>query len=143
MGTGISASISDIRIYNSFILNPYGIITNDESYEKLLVYNIKLYDNELIGCVPTFDLFDDNNNELSRDVTCVSDYNIYHDISNLNCNKNKNKRVNYLSLDNECVDCIEDCYYCGGISKLNCACYYNDIYWFRKYQPQGNLYIKK
>ena len=143
LGTGISASISDIRIYNSFILNPYGIITNDESYEKLLVYNIKLYDNELIGCVPTFDLFDDNNNELSRDVTCVSDYNIYHDISNLNCNKNKNKRVNFLSLDNECVDCIEDCYYCGGISKLNCACYYNDIYWFRKYQPQGNLFCQK
>ena len=142
IGCGISASFTDLRIYNSFILNPYGIITNDESYQKLLIYNLKLYDMSS-SCIPIYDLYDINGNELSGQIICNSDYNIYHDISNINCNENKYKRVDYLSLDNECIDCIDECYYCGGESKLNCACYYNDIYLFRNDITENRLYCQK
>ena len=86
IGCGISASFTDLRIYNSFILNPYGIITNDESYQKLLIYNLKLYDMSS-SCIPIYDLYDINGNELSGQIICNSDYNIYHDISNINCNE--------------------------------------------------------
>ena len=141
-GCGISASFTDLRIYNTFILNPYGIITNDESYQKLLVYNLKLYDMTQ-SCIPIYDLYDINGNELSGLITCKSDYNIYHDMSNINCNENKYKRVDYISLNNECVDCIDECYYCGGETKLNCACYYNDIYWFRNDITENRLYCQK
>ena len=64
-------------------------------------------------------------------------------MSNINCNENKNKRVDYISLNNECVDCIDECYYCGGETKLNCACYYNDIYWFRNDVTENRLYCQK
>ena len=141
-GGGISASFTDLRIYHSFILNPYGIITNNESYQKLLIYNLKLY-NQDISCIPIFDLYDLNGNELHSQITCISDYNIYHDINNINCNENKYKRVNYDSLENECVDCIDECYYCGGETQLNCACYYNDIYWFRNEENENRLYCQK
>jgi hypothetical protein len=30
IGSGISSTFTDIRVYKSFILNPYGIVTNDE-----------------------------------------------------------------------------------------------------------------
>ena len=95
------------------------------------------------SCIPIYDLYDINGNELSGLITCKSDYNIYHDMSNINCNENKNKRVDYISLNNECVDCIDECYYCGGETKLNCACYYNDIYWFRNDITENRLYCQK
>ena len=48
-------------------------------------------------------------------------------MSNINCNENKYKRVDYISLNNECVDCIDECYYCGGETKLNICWFRNSI----------------
>ena len=143
LGAGISGLFSDLRFYHSFILNPYGIVTNDESYEKLLIYNLKLYDANLETCISTNDLVDSHGLELSFVITCIYDYNVYHEIDKVNCNKNKYKRVDYLSLNNECLDCINECYYCGGEEKSNCACYYNDIYWFRNEISEDRLYCQK
>ena len=143
LGAGISGLFSDLRFYHSFILNPYGIVTNDESYEKLLIYNLKLYDANLETCISTNDLVDSHGLELSFAITCIYDYNVYHEIDKVNCNKNKYKRVDYLSLNNECLDCINECYYCGGEEKSNCACYYNDIYWFRNEISEDRLYCQK
>ena len=88
------------------------------------------------SCIPIYDLYDINGNELSGLITCKSDYNIYHDMSNINYNENKYKRVDYISLNNECLDCIDECYYCGGETKLN-------IHWFRNDITENRLYCQK
>ena len=41
-GYGISGSIADIRVYQTFIMNPFGIVTNSESTLRYLVYNKNL-----------------------------------------------------------------------------------------------------
>lgn len=133
-GYGISGSISDIRIYNTFIMNPYGIITNSESTNNYLVYNKLLYSNTIVQCVSSTD-FDIN---ISNLVQCYEDYNLYHDKS-LNCNNDPNQMLT----NNGCKNCIEECSYCGGESKLNCACYYNNYYWFRKDKITNQVYCQR
>ena len=140
-GYGLSASISDIRFYSNFILNPYGIVSNDESYEKYLIYNIKLYSTNSNNCINSNILTSDSI-DISNIITCTKDYLIQHDMSNYNCNKNIDKMIDNNDKDNECVDCIDDCYYCGGESKLNCACYFNDNYWIRKDMSTNQLFCE-
>ena len=50
--------------------------------------------------------------------------------------------INKNSLQNECLDCIDECTHCAGESKLNCACYNNDNYWFRNDKDSNRLYCQ-
>ena len=129
-GYQISATITDVRIYHSFILNPYGIITNDESYQKHLIYQLELFGSST-SCVSSGSLKDESGNDISSYFPCYPDYNIYHDLTHFNCHNNPDKMIDFFSDDKECQDCIDECTYCGGDDKFNCACYYNDLYWFR------------
>ena len=140
-GYGLSASISDIRFYSNFILNPYGIVSNDESYEKYLIYNLKLFSTDSNNCISSNILTSDSN-DISNIITCTKDYLIQHDMSNYNCDKNIDKMIDNNDKDNICIDCIDDCYYCGGDSKLNCACYFNDNYWIRKDISSNQLFCE-
>jgi hypothetical protein len=51
--------------------------------------------------------------------------------------------IDYFSGSTECLNCIDECYYCGGDNKLNCACYYNDYYWFRNDKIKSKLYCQR
>ena len=130
-----------MRFYSTFILNPYGIVSNDESYEKYLIYNLKLYSTDSNNCISSNILTSDSN-DISNIITCSKDYLIQHDMSNYNCNNNRDKMIDNNDKDNICIDCIDDCYYCGGDSKLNCACYYNDNYWIKKDSSTNQLFCE-
>ena len=133
-GYGISGSIADIRVYQTFIMNPFGIVTNSESTLRYLVYNKILYSNTVGQCVSDKDF----NVDISLTVQCYEDYNLYHDKTQT-CDNDKDKIIT----GEGCKDCIEECSYCGGESKLNCACYYNTFYWFRKDPISNQVYCQR
>ena len=141
IGSKISATFTDIRVYKSFILNPYGTVTNDESYNKELVFNLPLQGTSDTNCISSNDLYDSYGDLFYR-IKCYPDYNIYQD-SEYHCSHNKDKMIDYFSGSTECLNCIDECYYCGGDNKLNCACYYNDYYWFRNDKIKSKLYCQR
>ena len=87
-GYGISGSIADIRVYQTFIMNPFGIVTNSESTLRYLVYNKILYSNTVGQCVSDKDF----NVDISLTVQCYEDYNLYHDKTQT-CDNDKDKII--------------------------------------------------
>ena len=130
-GYGTIMSMGDVNIYNTFILNPLGIVSNILNRNNYLKETIKLYSSSSSNCIDTQVLISSDGRDMyyQNDNNCFADYNIYHDLGNYNCN-NEDKMVNVNSVDSECKDCEDDCKFCAGESN-NCACYYNTNYWFR------------
>ena len=144
-GTGIIMKVADINIYETFILNPLGIIGNYMSYQEKLIKAIKFYSsNNPLECLEkgllkSFTTGRDMYHQQSN--LCIKDYNIYHDLNNYNCHS-EDKMISITSVDNECLDCIDECEHCAGESPLNCACYHNDKYWFRNDKDTNRLYCQ-
>ena len=144
-GTGIIMKVADINIYETFILNPLGIIGNYMSYQEKLIKTIKFYSsNNPLECLEkgllkSFTTGRDMYHQQSD--LCIKDYNIYHDLNNFNCHS-EDKMISITSVDNECLDCIDECEHCAGESPLNCACYHNDKYWFRNDKDTNRLYCQ-
>jgi len=130
-GYGTIMSLGDVNIYDTFILNPLGIVSNVYYRNNYLKETIKLYSISSINCIETQVLIASDGRDMyyQNDNNCFADYNIYHDLGNYNCN-NEDEMVNLKSIDNECKDCNDDCKFCAGESS-NCACYYNANYWLR------------
>ena len=72
---------------------------------------------------------------------CIQEYNIYHNLDKFDC-QSEDKMIDLTALNNDCIDCIEECDHCGGKSEFNCACYYNDKYWFRNDKDTNKLYCQ-
>ena len=131
-GYGIILTVADVNIYENFILNPLGIVSNFLSYQNYLIKSIKLYSTSSTDCIERQTLIASDGRDMyfQNDNNCFADYNLYHNLENFNCN-DENKMINLDSIDNECQECIDNCKFCAGDSYLNCACYYNTNYWFR------------
>ena len=150
-GYGIIMMIADINIYHNFILNPLGVVTNYQSYQNEqsnLIKTFKFYTNtdDGVDCIlPQMILSYDDNRDIyyQRTGQCIKDYNIYHELEDHDC-QSEDKMINKESLvkEEECIDCIPECEHCGGISKLNCSCYFNDKYWFRIDKDTNRLYCE-
>ena len=139
---GIIMIISDLQIYNTFILNPLGIISNFASHNKFLVSSFYFHSDDKNHCINKTTILLDN---IGRDMynqqigNCKSDYNIYHKLKDCG---SEDKMININSLENECLDCIDECTHCAGDSKFNCACYYNETYWFRNDNIKNKLFCQ-
>ena len=131
-GYGIILTVADVNIYENFILNPLGIVSNFLSYQNYLIKSIKLYSTSSTDCIERQILIASDGRDMyyQNDNNCFADYNLYHKLENYNCN-DENKMINIDSIDNDCEECIDECKFCAGDSYLNCACYYNKNYWFR------------
>ena len=144
-GYGIIMVIGDINIYKSFILNPLGVVSNYQSYQKYLLNSIKFYSLTEEECIGTQILLSKNGRDMYHQQRgqCIKDYNIYHNLEKHDC-KSEDKMINKESIDEEeeCEYCIPECEHCAGISKLNCSCYYNDTYWFRIDKNTNRLYCE-
>ena len=142
-GYGIIMILGDINIYNSFILNPLGIISNFQSYKRYLINSVKFYSLSSTECLGKSVLKSKDGRDMyyQQEGQCIRDYNIYQNMESFNC-QSEDKMINIYSLDNECLDCIDECTHCAGTSKLNCACYHNDAYWFRNDVHTKKLYCQ-
>ena len=145
-GYGIIMMIADINIYNTFILNPFGVVTNYQSYQRYIIKTFKFYndiDTECIGQKMILSYDDNRDIYYQRDGQCIKDYNIYHKLEDHDC-QSEDKMINKESLnkEEECEDCIPQCEHCGGSSKLKCSCYHNDKYWFRIDKDTNRLYCE-
>ena len=142
-GYGIIMLIADLNIYNSFILNPLGIISNFLSYYTYLITSLNFHLSSPSNCIDKQVLIATDGRDMYyyQNEFCIKDYNIFHEIENHNCD-DEDKMINLNSIDNECIDCIDECKHCAGESKLNCACYNNDIYWFRKDKDTNRLFCQ-
>ena len=131
-GYGIILTVADVNIYENFILNPLGIVSNFLSYQNDLIKSINLYSTSSSDCIEKQILISSDGRDMyyQNDNNCFADYNLYHKLENYNCN-DENKMINLNSIDNDCEECIDECKFCAGDSYLNCACYYNRNYWFR------------
>ena len=121
--------ISDINFYSSFMLNPFGIITNYQSYRNYLIGSLTFYSmtsTECLGLQLLTGLTNGRDMYYQQTNQCIKDYNIYHNLINFDC-QSEDKMISITALNNDCLDCIEECDHCGGESELNCACYYNGI----------------
>ena len=143
-GYGIIMIISDINFYSSFMLNPFGIITNYQSYRNFLIGSLTFYSmtsTECLGLQLLTGLTNGRDMYYQQTNQCIKDYNIYHNLINFDC-QSEDKMINITALNNDCLDCIDECDHCGGESELNCACYYNDKYWFRNDKDTNKLYCQ-
>ena len=142
-GYGIIMILGDIRIYKTFILNPLGVITNYDSYENYLSKSIKFYGSTSTKCIEQKMILSSGGRDMfyQQSEQCKEDYNIYHNLADFKCNS-EDKMIDITSIDNECVNCISECEHCGGKTKLNCSCYYNDKYWFRNDKNTNRLYCQ-
>ena len=142
-GYGIIMILGDINIYNAFILNPYGIVTNYNSYKRYLINSLQFYSSTESECIKTQMILSLNGRDMFYQQTghCIKDYNLYHNLENFIC-ESEDQMININSVNNECFDCISQCEHCGGESKLNCACYSNDTYWFRNDKDTNRLYCE-
>ena len=142
-GYGIIMLVGDINFYSTFILNPLGIVTNYQSYKNYIIHSYQLYSSSSNECLGSHILLDSTGKDMfyQQAGQCISDYNIYNNIAGLDC-QSEDKMINITSLENECLDCIPECDHCGGETKLNCSCYYNDTYWFRNDKNTNRLYCQ-
>ena len=142
-GYGIIMLIGDINFYSTFILNPLGIVTNYLSYKKDMINSYQFYSSSSIECLASHILLDSDGRDMfyQQAGQCIPDYNIYNNMANFDC-QSEDKMINITSLENECLDCIPECDHCGGETKLNCSCYFNDKYWFRNDKDTNRLYCQ-
>ena len=145
-GYGIIMTLSDVNIYKTFILNPLGIVSNYASYQNNLVSSINLHLKSDTRCIEQHVLEASDGRDMYNQQIghCIKDYNIYHDFRNHYCN-DENKMINISNIndaDKECIECIDECTHCAGGSKLNCACYFDENYWFRKDKDTNRLFCQ-
>ena len=142
-GYGIIMMIADLNIYNAFILNPLGVISNFLSYKKYLISSLNFHLSSSSNCIDKQILISYNGRDMyyQQNEHCIPDYNIYNEIEKHNCDS-EDKMININSIENECLDCIDECTHCAGDSKFNCACYNNENYWFRNDNSINRLYCQ-
>lgn len=99
----VAALYSDIRIYNTILINPYGVITNKKVSQTYLINNVLLYSSDINSCLKQDQILD---SDISiSNISCISDYNPFLDFNKLCNNTNNVLEINKMISHSDNSEC--------------------------------------
>jgi hypothetical protein len=142
IGNEIIALFADMRFYNNYIVQPYGLVMSlDTTNQQDMMFNRYMIGTTSKNCLTDSDI--DGGNAGSYKISCVPDYHPYLDTT-LRCT---NPSVNFFNITaaGDCnglcdATCTNNNLFCSTTKNIGCTCDYKTKNWLRMDKNVSQVY---